>query len=117
MGLFGAAATGDPVARQVIDELLDHVGMALVAVGAIVDPALVILDGPVGRALEPYVPTWRQRSIGGCHELRGSSSRASGVTRPCWVPWPRRSSSPGGARHRPPCSGTFSISGGAHGMS
>ena len=54
--LPAAAAAGDPVARQVIDELLDLVSMVLVAVGSIADPSLVILDGPVGRALEPFVP-------------------------------------------------------------
>jgi len=54
--LFRAAADRDPIAGAVIDDLLDHVSLVLVAVGAIVDPALVILDGPVGRALEPCVP-------------------------------------------------------------
>jgi glucokinase len=55
--LFAAAGAGDPVATRVVDELLEHVAMALVAVGAIVDPELVILDGPVGRSLASYVPT------------------------------------------------------------
>jgi glucokinase len=55
--LFDAAADGDPTAAAVISELLDHVCLALVAVGATVDPALVILDGPVGRALEPHLPS------------------------------------------------------------
>lgn len=59
--LFEAASTGDPVARLVIDELLDHVALVLIAVGAIVDPSLVILDGPVGRALEPFVATLTAR--------------------------------------------------------
>jgi glucokinase len=59
--LFDAAAAGDPTAATVISELLDHVCLALVAVGAIVDPALVILDGPVGRALEPYVASLAAR--------------------------------------------------------
>jgi glucokinase len=54
--LFQAAADRDPIAAAVIDGLLDHVSLVLLAVGAIVDPALVVLDGPVGRALEPYVP-------------------------------------------------------------
>jgi glucokinase len=54
--LFQAAADLDPIARTVIDDMLDHVSLVLIAIGAIVDPALVILDGPVGRALEPYVP-------------------------------------------------------------
>jgi glucokinase len=54
--LFRAAAAGDEVAGTVVAELLDHVCLALVAVGAILDPALVILDGPVGRALGPWLP-------------------------------------------------------------
>jgi len=53
--LFRAAGDRDPIAGAVMDDLLDHVSLILVAVGAIVDPALIILDGPVGRALEPYV--------------------------------------------------------------
>jgi glucokinase len=59
--LFDAAADRDPIAATVISELLDHVCLVLVAVGAIVDPALVILDGPVGRALEPFVATLTAR--------------------------------------------------------
>jgi glucokinase len=59
--LFDAAADGDPTAATVISELLDHVCLVLVAVGAVVDPALVILDGPVGRALEPYVASLAAR--------------------------------------------------------
>jgi glucokinase len=55
--LFDAAAGHDPIAETVISELLDRVCLVLVAVGAIVDPALVILDGPVGRALAPHVPS------------------------------------------------------------
>ena len=55
--LVAAAAAGDRVAMQVVEELVDHVSMILVAVGSIVDPSLVILDGPVGRALEPWVPS------------------------------------------------------------
>jgi glucokinase len=53
--IFSAAADGDAVARQVVDELLDHVAMAVVALVAVLDPERVILDGSVGRALEPYV--------------------------------------------------------------
>jgi glucokinase len=53
--IFEAAANGDGLARQVLDELLDHVAMAVVALVAVVDPERVILDGSVGRALEPYL--------------------------------------------------------------
>ncbi len=62
--VFRAAAAGDPLAGAVIDELLDQVALVLVAVGAILDPELVILDGSVGRSLSPYVDRLAQR-IGG----------------------------------------------------
>jgi glucokinase len=48
-------APDDPVAREVIGELLDHVAMAIVGLTAVLDPARIIFDGSVGRALEPYV--------------------------------------------------------------
>ncbi len=53
--VFDAAGSGDPIGRRVVQEVLDHVGMALVALAAVVDPALIILDGPVGRLLEPHL--------------------------------------------------------------
>lgn len=53
--VFDAAVRGDARAIEVLDELVDHVAMAAIAVASVVDPALVILDGPVGRALEPQL--------------------------------------------------------------
>ena len=53
--VFAAARAGDPVAGEVIGHLLDHVAMAVIAVGAIADPELVVFDGAVGRALEPFL--------------------------------------------------------------
>jgi glucokinase len=114
--IFEGAATGEPVAGQVVAELLDLVAMALVAVSAIVDPALVILDGSVGRALEPYVPVlaetlarrlpWVPRlvvsSLGGDSPLLGAVAAALELA--------RRRSAPSALF------GAFSISGGAHGM-
>ena len=55
VALLAWAAAGDPAASLVVDELVDHVAMVLVAVGSIVDPSLVILDGPIGRELGPWV--------------------------------------------------------------
>jgi glucokinase len=55
--LFQAAAAGDVVAQMVIGELVDHVAVAVAAVAALVDPHRVILDGSIGRALGPYIPT------------------------------------------------------------
>jgi glucokinase len=54
--VFAAAAAGDPVATAVLDETVEHVAMAITNITAVLDPQRVILDGSVGRALEPYVP-------------------------------------------------------------
>jgi glucokinase len=53
--LFDAAAAGDEVARSVIDELVETVAIAVAAVTALIDPARVIVDGGIGRALAPYL--------------------------------------------------------------
>jgi predicted NBD/HSP70 family sugar kinase len=114
--LFEAARDGEPVARRVIDELLDHVSVALVAVGAIVDPAIVILDGPTGRALEPYLATLATRlgqrlpgpprllvsSLGGDATLLGAVAAALQLA--------RRRAAPSALF------GDFSFSGVAHGV-
>jgi glucokinase len=54
--VFAAAAAGDPVATAVLDETVEYVAMAIANITAVLDPQRVILDGSVGRALEPYVP-------------------------------------------------------------
>jgi glucokinase len=53
--VFGAAADGDTIARIVIEETLDNVALALVAISALLDPERIILDGSVGRSLGPYL--------------------------------------------------------------
>jgi glucokinase len=53
--VFAAARDGDPVAAQVLTELVEHVAMTIVDVTAVVDPELVVLDGSIGRALGPYL--------------------------------------------------------------
>ena len=60
-GVFAAAAGGDPIALAVIDEVVDHVAMAIVAIGAIADPEIVILEGSVGRALGPFLKRLTER--------------------------------------------------------
>jgi predicted NBD/HSP70 family sugar kinase len=52
--VFKAASKGDAVAAQVIDEVLDHVAMMVVNVASVLNPERIVLDGSVGRALEPY---------------------------------------------------------------
>jgi len=53
--VLAAAGLGDVVGRTVVDELLDDLAMAIVAIASIVDPELVILEGGVGRSLGPYL--------------------------------------------------------------
>lgn len=54
--VFAAVERGDRVGRQVLEELLEHVAMTVIDVTAVLDPERVVLDGSIGRALEPYVP-------------------------------------------------------------
>jgi glucokinase len=54
--IFAAATHADPVSRQVVRELVDHVAAAIVGITALVDPERIILDGSIGRALEPWLP-------------------------------------------------------------
>ncbi len=62
--VFSAAAEGDRLARQVVEEVLDYTALALVAVTVIADPALVILEGSVGRLLDPYLDELKARLTG-----------------------------------------------------
>jgi glucokinase len=55
--VFEAAAAGDPVGKRVIEEFLGYVAIAIVNITAILDPELIILDGGVGRAIEPWLPS------------------------------------------------------------
>jgi glucokinase len=59
--VFRAAAHGDEVAQQVIEETLDDVALALIAVASLLDPEVIIIDGSVGRSLEPYLDRLSQR--------------------------------------------------------
>lgn len=54
--VFAAAERGDPLAEHVLAEVVDHVAMTIIDIVAVLDPARVILDGSVGRALSPYLP-------------------------------------------------------------
>jgi len=69
-GLFQAASDGDPIARQVIGELLDLVVLVLVAVRAIVDPPASATRAP--RRGSPSPATCR--SSGRSRRSSGSSS-------------------------------------------
>ncbi|MDQ2934880.1 MAG: ROK family protein, partial [Chloroflexota bacterium] len=50
-----AAADGDRLAGSVVEELIDDLAMAIVALVSTVDPELIILDGGLGRSLGPYL--------------------------------------------------------------
>lgn len=52
--ILAGAAGSDPIAAAVVAELIDHVAMAVIAIGATIGPELVILDGSVGAGLEPW---------------------------------------------------------------
>jgi glucokinase len=54
-----AAAAGDAVGQQVVRDLVVHVAAAIAGITALVDPERVILDGSIGRALEPWLPALR----------------------------------------------------------
>ncbi|MGH3411391.1 MAG: ROK family protein, partial [Streptosporangiaceae bacterium] len=58
--VFAAAARGDALGRQVVAELTGHVAAAVTGITALVDPERVILDGAIGRALEPWLPALRE---------------------------------------------------------
>jgi glucokinase len=58
--VFAAAARGDVLGRQVVAELTGHVAAAITGITALVDPERVILDGAIGRALEPWLPALRE---------------------------------------------------------
>lgn len=59
--VFAAAASGDADAAGVVRDAVDRLSLAITAIAATVDPALVILEGSVGRSLEPYLPLIRDR--------------------------------------------------------
>lgn len=59
--VFAAAAAGDALALEVIAELLDYVAITVIDLAAVLDPERIILDGSVGRALEPYVDGLEER--------------------------------------------------------
>jgi glucokinase len=57
--IFAAARHGDQVGSHVVGELISHVSAAIAGATALVDPERVILDGSIGRALEPWLQDLR----------------------------------------------------------
>jgi glucokinase len=63
--IFTAARAGDLVGVQVVGELIGHVAATIVGATALVDPERIILDGSIGRALEPWLADLRSAVAAG----------------------------------------------------
>jgi glucokinase len=63
--IFAAAGRGDPVGGQVVGELISYVAAAFTGATALVDPERIILDGSIGRALEPWLEDLRSAVTAG----------------------------------------------------
>jgi glucokinase len=63
--IFVAARQGDQVGRQVVDELIGHVAAVIAGATALVDPERIILDGSIGRAIEPWLDDLRSSVAAG----------------------------------------------------
>jgi glucokinase len=63
--IFAAARYGDQVGGQVVGELVSHVAAAIAGATALVDPERIILDGSIGRALEPWLEDLRSAVTAG----------------------------------------------------
>ena len=57
--IFAAALRGDDAGGAVVRELVSHVAAVIVGISALVDPQRIILDGAIGRALEPWLAQLR----------------------------------------------------------
>jgi acetylornithine deacetylase len=57
-------AGGDVLAGPLLDELLDELACAISVLVGVADPGAVIVDGDVGRALEPHLEALRARLAG-----------------------------------------------------
>lgn len=53
--IFESALKGDRIAQLVINELIENVALVVTGCVAFVDPELVVFEGSIGRALEPYL--------------------------------------------------------------
>ncbi|HUN36746.1 MAG TPA: ROK family transcriptional regulator [Trebonia sp.] len=57
--IFAAARDRDQVGLAVVGELVSHVAATIAGATALVDPERIILDGSIGRALEPWLDDLR----------------------------------------------------------
>jgi len=63
--IFTAARRGDRVGGQVVTELIGHAAATITGIIALVDPERIILDGSIGRALEPWLDDLRSAVAAG----------------------------------------------------
>lgn len=49
--VFAAAHAGDRIASELLDQIVEHVAMAVINMGSVVDSDVIVLDGSVGLAL------------------------------------------------------------------
>lgn len=54
--VFVAAESGDEIGRAIVERMVEHVAMAVINMGSVVDSDVVVLDGSVGLALGDRVP-------------------------------------------------------------
>lgn len=54
-GVLSAAARGDSAARVILDPVLEALATLIATVGCVLDPAAIVFDGSVGRALAPFL--------------------------------------------------------------
>ncbi|HSZ38531.1 MAG TPA: ROK family transcriptional regulator [Trebonia sp.] len=57
--IFAAARAGDPAGGQVIGELIARTAAAITGITALIDPERIIIDGSIGRALQPWLDDLR----------------------------------------------------------
>ena len=63
--IFAVARAGDPVGSAVVSELIGHTTAAISGITALLDPERIILDGSIGRALEPWLDDLRSAVAAG----------------------------------------------------
>jgi len=62
--VFNAARAGEDWARQVVDQTIDHLSLAVGAVSAILDPEVIVLGGGVARSADLLIGPVLQRLEG-----------------------------------------------------
>lgn len=53
--VFQAATRGDADALRLAEQAVEHLTVAIANMAALVDPELIVLSGPVGHAIEPWI--------------------------------------------------------------